>query len=1030
VAVFRGDQVVKLENKVLRHYFKSVSTPVVCRYFIRLLAGLLCLAATTAGAGQIDSTWYERSWQSGDGLPDNSVSGIAQTPDGYLWVATAGGLKRFDGVRFQEEFPLTSLDGVPEHVVRAMFLDRQGRIWLGMDRGPIVCIAPGNAQVFTNVPDARAAGITEDSDGAIWVTYVDGGLTQIKNGRVTVFNNENGWHAIGTAFLASDNDGRLWFANRNQVGIYQDGKFQTLVTLQQPVRCIGRRREGGIWICIGRRLMSYEEGGEPQQFCRMPAEPNSILGTVLFESRDGAVWVGTGAHGLFRCAGTNAVQMPTSSSEITCLTQDREGNLWVGTDSGGLDRLRPRIIELLGTDTGLPYESVRSVCEDASGAIWVATRNGILARWQNNTWGILPEETNEPAGNFSCVAADPKGGLWIGTRDHGFYHLQDGKYQNWRQVDGLSSDDVRSIMESSNGDLFVATDTPSRLQRLHDGTLRALKAPSQTRSIRALTQDAAGRVWVASADGRLLRVDGDQLLDETPNITNRLASIRCLYATEDGSLWIGYAGWGLGCLKDGNYSRISTAQGLYDDYVSQMVADDRGWLWCAGNHGVFEMQLDQLRETLQGKARVHSITFSRGEGFANLQPTYENVPGAMRSRDGRLWFPMYTGLAVVHPDRVPVDMPPPPVLVERAAVDGQTVGLYDRYLPPPVTASNVASLESPGSVKLRLPPNMHQLDFEFTALSFTLPENVEFQYRLKGLDDNWSGYTTTRNVSYTRLSHGDYSFEVRACNIAGTWDPDPVSLSFEVTPFYWQTWWFRLSILAAFTAGVVAVVRYVSFQRLHHRLQLLEQQAAVQKERARIAKDIHDDLGADLTQIAFLGELAQQDRSEPEKVAERIGTISSTARQAVKSLDEIVWAVNPRNDTLPHLIDYAGQFAVDYLRPTGIRCRLDFPEQIPPRQLSTNLRHNLFLVIKEALHNIVKHAGATEIWLRVDLREEMLEMVIEDNGRGFAQAPDNALADGLRNMRQRLAEIGGECRVESQLDSGTRVILRLPWQKD
>ena len=576
----------------------------------------------------------------------------------------------------------------------------------------------------------------------------------------------------------------------------------------------------------------------------------------------------------------------------------------------------------------------------------------------------------------------------------------------------------------------MATDTPSRLQRLHDGTLRALKAPSQTRSIRALTQDAAGRVWVASADGRLLRVDGDQLLDETPNITNRLASIRCLYATEDGSLWIGYAGWGLGCLKDGNYTRISTAQGLYDDYVSQMVADDKGWLWCAGNHGVFEMQLDQLRETLQGKARVHSITFSRGEGFANLQPTYENVPGAMRSRDGRLWFPMYTGLAVVHPDRVPVDMPPPPVLVERAAVDGQTVGLYDRYLPPPVTASNVASLESPGSVKLRLPPNMHQLDFEFTALSFTLPENVEFQYRLKGLDDNWSGYTTTRNVSYTRLSHGDYSFEVRACNIAGTWDPDPVSLSFEVTPFYWQTWWFRLSILAAFTAGVVAVVRYVSFQRLHHRLQLLEQQAAVQKERARIAKDIHDDLGADLTQIAFLGELAQQDRSEPEKVAERIGTISSTARQAVKSLDEIVWAVNPRNDTLPHLIDYAGQFAVDYLRPTGIRCRLDFPEQIPPRQLSTNLRHNLFLVIKEALHNIVKHAGATEIWLRVDLREEMLEMIIEDNGRGFAQAPDNALADGLRNMRQRLAEIGGECRVESQPDSGTRVILHLPWQKD
>ncbi len=155
-----------------------------------------------------------------------------------------------------------------------------------------------------------------------------------------------------------------------------------------------------------------------------------------------------------------------------------------------------------------------------------------------------------------------------------------------------------------------------------------------------------------------------------------------------------------------------------------------------------------------------------------------------------------------------------------------------------------------------------------------------------------------------------------------------------------------------------------------------------------------------------------------------------TARQAVKSLDEIVWAINPRNDTLPHLIDYVGQFALDYLRPAGIRCRLNFPDQIPARALPTNVRHNFFLVIKEALHNIVKHANATEIRLHMDSRDEFLEFVIEDNGCGFAQAPDNALADGLRNMRQRMTELGGEYRIESQLQVGTRVILRLPLRTD
>jgi signal transduction histidine kinase len=210
-------------------------------------------------------------------------------------------------------------------------------------------------------------------------------------------------------------------------------------------------------------------------------------------------------------------------------------------------------------------------------------------------------------------------------------------------------------------------------------------------------------------------------------------------------------------------------------------------------------------------------------------------------------------------------------------------------------------------------------------------------------------------------------------------------------------------------------------------LRILQQQAALQKERARIAKDIHDDLGASLTQIAYLGELAHLNRNEPEKVEERISNMSTTARQAVKSLDEIVWAVNPRNDTLAHLIDYLNQFAFGYLRLAGIRVRLDFPEMIPQCELSADLRHNIFLTVKEALHNVVKHARATEVRLNASVTELSLEIGVEDNGCGFSGKPDDALADGLRNMRQRMSDIGGECRVESQSGSGTKVTLRLPW---
>lgn len=351
---------------------------------------------------------------------------------------------------------------------------------------------------------------------------------------------------------------------------------------------------------------------------------------------------------------------------------------------------------------------------------------------------------------------------------------------------------------------------------------------------------------------------------------------------------------------------------------------------------------------------------------------------------------------------------------------------YNGRSPLRVAGKGVTTDLSGTNATLELGPAHRKLDIEFTALSFTAPENVHFQYRMEGFDEDWIE-TDFRETTYPRLPAGDYRFRVKACNNDGVWNQNGAVLSLVVLPFFWQTWWFRAVLLALFTLSLIAVVRYASFRRLRRQLLRLEQQAALHRERARIARDIHDDLGANLTQIALLGQLAQQDTAAPAKAAERIGTISATARQAIKSLDEIVWAVNPRNDTLAHLLDYAGQFALDYLSLAGIRCRLDLPEQIPEREISTDIRHNLFLAVKETLNNIVKHAQATEVRLRLGIGETALQLIIEDNGRGFEDAPDNALADGLRNIRQRLADIGGVCRIESRLEAGTTVTLEVPW---
>ena len=266
--------------------------------------------------------------------------------------------------------------------------------------------------------------------------------------------------------------------------------------------------------------------------------------------------------------------------------------------------------------------------------------------------------------------------------------------------------------------------------------------------------------------------------------------------------------------------------------------------------------------------------------------------------------------------------PTPPTLITRVTADDHTAADYNGMLP----AENGEAPEfdlATTRTGLQLGPGPRVVEFEFSALGFAASENIQFRYRLVGLGDDWIEAGTVRKATYQRLQSGRYVFELMACNSDGEWNKTPTRLTFAIAPFFWQRWWFRLAVLAAFTAGLTMIVRYVSFRRLRITLHQLEQQAALQRERTRIAKDIHDDLGASLTQIAFLGELANQDRGEPQLVGDRLGKISLTARQAVKALDEIVWAVNPRNDTLAHLLDYAGQYAVDDLRLGGIRCRLE-----------------------------------------------------------------------------------------------------------
>jgi signal transduction histidine kinase/ligand-binding sensor domain-containing protein len=1006
----------------------------------RVLLAVLLVFAFRAPASLSDD-WFARPWGSDEGLPDNNVSGIAQTTDGFLWVGTYGGLVRFDGDRFDEFSPPNV--SIPVRGIRTLLLDRHDRLWLSMDRGFVVCADRKSAKIFTpteGLPNnAQVQVFAEDGDGTIWMAYgTRRSLTCIKNDHLTTIGEAEGVPA-GQGWITADVKGELWLAKGGHLCVFRDGKFKELISYPQSgaVR-IAAARKGGIWIFSGSKIWKFEEGGKLESAGEFP-EP--VAATVLLEDHTGALWLGTWAHGLFRRDNAGTIQaMPSTHRQIECLFEGREGNLWVGTRGGGLDRLRPRALQLIGKDE-LPFESVRSVSQDSTGAMWTVTETGLLASNHGGTnWTILNQGTNWPGGSPICVAGDPAGGIWIGTGSSGLIRYHDGEFKSWHTTNGLAAENIHGLMIDHPGDIWISF--ASHIQRLKDGVFQTYDLPIGARYFRAMAMDTAGNVWGGTSEGSLLRIHDGVVTDETERIQGGPASIRCLYTTPDGSLWIGYgeagggeAYGGIARYKDGKYARLTTREGLHNNFVSQIVADKMDRLWLAGNGGIFELSMAEVANAADAivnghKARIRSVLYGRAEGLPSLQGTYDTVPSATRTADGRIWMTTRTGLAVVHTENIHENPEVPPVLVERVIVDGDPIAVYDSKSPlrdPDIR--KLADLHQ-DQFNLQLSPHYRKLEIDFTTLSFLAPENVAFRYRLEGVDDQWSEASSNdRKATYLHLSAGNYTFHVIACNNSGVWNDVGATLNFEVLPFFWQRWYFQLAMLAGFTLCVIAIVRYVSFRRLRTQVRQLEQQTVLHKERARIAKDIHDDLGANLTQIALLSELTRQDMAAPVKAGEHVEKISSTARQVMKSLDEIVWAVNPRNDTLPHLVDYLGQFTLDFLRGApGIRCRLDLPEHPPELNVPADIRHNLFLAVKEALNNIVKHAAAKEVRLGVDVSNGKLRVVVTDDGQGFESPPQDAWADGLRNMRQRMAEIGGECAIVSHSGTGTTITFDVPWR--
>jgi signal transduction histidine kinase len=402
-------------------------------------------------------------------------------------------------------------------------------------------------------------------------------------------------------------------------------------------------------------------------------------------------------------------------------------------------------------------------------------------------------------------------------------------------------------------------------------------------------------------------------------------------------------------------------------------------------------------------------------------------PRALNSPDGTLWFAMDSGIVAIDLNSSTTESVAPPVLIEDVRANG-------KLLPRELLKTSTASAKT----SAKLSSDVRSLDVHFTALDLSAPEKIRFRHRLEGSDQDWVvDNALTRDVHYPLLPYGKYTLRVQAGDADQTWFGNTASFAFIVPTPLWRAPWALTLYALALLALTGGAARLISARRFRRRLAVIAGQQAMERERMRIARDMHDEIGSKLTKISFMTERAKRELQGQEPIAQKLDSIAGTSRDLLQTLDEIVWAVNPHNDTLEHLAAYLGQYATEYLQNTSVECELHIPRGLPHYPLSAEARHNLFLAFEESLNNALKHGRATRVRVDMQLEPSRFDIIIRDNGCGFdadaISSPANGDGpvsrtggNGLPNMRQRLDLLGGECTVESQPGRGTTVILSVP----
>ena len=950
-------------------------------------------------------TQYTRTvWTQEHGLPQDTIRAIVQTTDGNLWLGTDEGLARFDGY----EFAVFNKDNgdLPANSITALTAASDGSLWIGTAAG-LTCYSDRHFRTYTTkdgLADDGVVALLVDHSGAVWIVagiY----LSRFEAGRFTNFAPGAGIPLDTVRSVAEDRHHVIWAAGYGGVVRRQGDRFVRVLgapfdaDLPLTMMC---DRQDNIWLAGGKGLYLYSPDGALRRYDTRDGLPDPFVRS-LWQDRDGNIWAGTN-NGLSRLEKGGFVAFAVEGRHdpdwVRSIFEDREGNLWVGMNSG-LNRFRDDIITVYSKSDGLPSDEPTTVFQDSKGRIWVGFHDFGVGLFDPAGFKVFTTKDGLPSNEIFSIREARDGDLLVATRE-GLSRRHNGRFTTYPGHDPLGRRIIFDSLEDSRGRLWIAA--PAGLSEIQGQSAHNVIPGGRifNTSVVVLSESRDGSIWAGTYGKGLWRLTGDQTRLFT--VTDGLSSdqIRSLLQDADGTLWIGTFGGGLNALRGGRFYRYTARDGLLSDNIAHIEDDGRGSLWLATTRGICRISKRQLEEFDAHKIRGLTPTnYGVEDGLRSAQcaPGIPTGGGGERAADGKLWFPTSRGLAVIDPNTRNRNVLPPLVnLVEMVADNHRQVDF---------------------SRPVKIPPGNGRVQIRFTAIHLSAPERVRYSYILEGLDPEWTQAVTRRVINYNSLHEGHYRFVVRAQVLGGP--ASERSFAFQMLPHFYETLWFRCLCVALLLAAGWAVYQ-LRLQQIRSRF------ALVLAERARLAREIHDTLAQ-----GFVGISSQLDAvsmimpSDPAQARRFLDLARKMARhsltEARRSVMDLRASVLEGQDLAAALQSGTAQWI------EGSNVELSVDVSGPPNHLPQDMEQHLLRIAQEAVTNVLKHAGASRIWVKLHMEARKIYLRIVDNGRGFDQQDvfsDLAGHFGVIGMRERAERLGGKLNLKSRPGEGTEVEVTVP----